>query len=176
MSSVFSERVNFEVFYSEHRASIGRALAVTLRDDHLASEALDEAMLRAYQRWSAVRDLASPAGWVYAVGLNWGRSVLRRALRSRPLGDLDRSRNEAHRFADPDVDAALRELSVDQRAVVVCRYLIGYSEAETARVLGIRPGTVKSRLHRALSRLHSLLAEQPDDSTATTSTRGLDRG
>ena len=60
--------------------------------------------------------------------------------------------------ADPDLDRALRALSIDQRAVVVCRHLIGYSELETARALGIRPGTVKSRLNRALTGLRSSLA------------------
>ena len=161
MTSSLSDRASFEVFYSEHRGSVGRALAVTLRDDHLASEALDEAMVRAYQRWAEIRLLESPAGWVYTVGLNWSRSVLRRASRSRSLGVDDRSSGSTP-FADPDVDTALRALTVDQRAVVVCRYLIGYSEAETARVLSIRPGTVKSRLHRALSQLHSLLTDRND--------------
>jgi hypothetical protein len=57
-----TDRESFEEFYATHRASIGRALSVTLRDDHLASEALDEAMVRAYQRWGEVRQLASPTG------------------------------------------------------------------------------------------------------------------
>jgi RNA polymerase sigma-70 factor (ECF subfamily) len=59
---------------------------------------------------------------------------------------------------DPAIDRALAELSVDHRAVVVCRVLLGFSEAHTAEVLGIRPGTVKSRLSRALTRLNPLLA------------------
>ncbi len=171
MSSSLSDRASFEAFYAEHRGSIGRALAVTLRDDHLASEALDEAMVRAFQRWAEVRRFESPSGWVYTVGLNWSRSVLRRASRSKSLGvDIDRS--GSNQFADPDVDRALRALTVDQRAVVVCRYLIGYSEAETARVLSIRPGTAKSRLHRALNQLHSLLADTNEHSISRTSTAG----
>lgn len=171
MTSSLSDRASFEAFYAEHRSSIGRALAVTLRDDHLASEALDEAMVRAFQRWGEVRRLESPSGWVYTVALNWSRSVLRRASRAYSLGvDIDRS--GSHQFADPDVDRALRALSVDQRAIVVCRYLIGYSEAETARVLRIRPGTVKSRLHRALNQLHSLLADRNDHSISRTPTAG----
>ena len=166
MTSSLSDRASFEVFYAEHRGSIGRALVVTLRDDHLASEALDEAMLRAYQRWAEVRRLESPSGWVYTVGLNWSRSVLRRMSRSQPLGVNDPLKG-SNQFADPDVDRALQALTVDQRAVVVCRYLIGYSEAETARVLNIRPGTVKSRLHRALNQLHSLLKDREISKTAT---------
>lgn len=53
--------------------------------------------------------------------------------------------------------ARSHRLTVDQRAVVTCRLLLGMSEAETAAALRIRPGTVKSRLHRATQRLQSLL-------------------
>lgn len=145
---------SFETFYVRHRDPIGRALALTLRDAALAADALDEAMARAYQRWEQVGSLANPAGWVYRVGLNWARSVLRKL--SRP-GRAPRAFEmvSASPTFDADIDRALRQLNVDQRAVVVCRFFIGYSELETAEVLGIRPGTVKSRLSRALDTLRS---------------------
>jgi RNA polymerase sigma factor (sigma-70 family) len=152
--------VSFGDFYATHHDSVARALSVTLGDDHLATEAVDEAMARAYQRWEHVRQLDSPGGWVYTVGLNWTRSLLRRSFRSKTtLGRGSESDIAATQCADPDLDRALRNLSIDQRAVVVCRHLIGYSELETARVLGIRPGTVKSRLNRALTGLRSSLAD-----------------
>lgn len=44
------------------------------------------------------------------------------------------------------------------RSVVVCRYLLGWSVAETAQALGVREGTVKSRLHRAMQSLQSALS------------------
>jgi RNA polymerase sigma-70 factor (ECF subfamily) len=49
---------------------------------------------------------------------------------------------------------------VEQRLVVGCRYFLDLSEAETATTLGIRAGTVKSRLARALERLRE---EMPAD-------------
>jgi RNA polymerase sigma-70 factor (ECF subfamily) len=148
----------FEEFYREQRAPIGRALALTLRDTQLASDAVDEAMARAFQRWSRVQALDSPGGWVYRVGLNWSRSLLRRALRPAPTWvTADRPLDEGIGL-DPAIDRALAELSVEQRAVVVCRLLIGYSEAQTAAALGVRPGTVKSRLARATAKLQTLLS------------------
>jgi RNA polymerase sigma-70 factor (ECF subfamily) len=56
------------------------------------------------------------------------------------------------------VFVALAELDVRQRAVVVCRYLLGWSEAETAAALSTPIGTVKSRLHRANRHLSQRLA------------------
>ena len=153
----------FDDFYQSHRTAIGRALALTLRDADLASEAVDEALARAYQRWHHVRTLDNPGGWVYRVGLNWSRSFLRRSRRSAPSWLAQQQASPAPTVMDPSIDQALAQLSVDQRAVVVCRFLIGYSEAQTAAALGLRPGTVKSRLSRALDRLRVLLdGLQPD--------------
>jgi DNA-directed RNA polymerase specialized sigma24 family protein len=149
---------SFEDFYRTNRTSIGRALALTLRNTALAAEAVDEAMARAYQRWPHVSQLENPGGWVYRVGLNWSRSVVRRLTRPAPVWVASPAASPAPIVQDPLVDRALGLLTVDQRAVVVCRLLLNLSEASTAHALGIRPGTVKSRLHRALARLNPLLA------------------
>jgi RNA polymerase sigma-70 factor (ECF subfamily) len=148
----------FEEFYREQRAPIGRALALTLRDSQLASEAVDEAMARAYQRWNRVQALDNPGGWVYRVGLNWSRSILRRARRPAPVWVTHAGIVTDGSGLDPAIDRALAQLSIEQRAVVVCRLLIGLSEAQTATALGLRLGTVKSRLARATTRLQSLLS------------------
>ncbi|MFN2609020.1 MAG: sigma factor-like helix-turn-helix DNA-binding protein [Acidimicrobiales bacterium] len=147
---------SFTDFYRDRRDRVARALVVTLGDTDLGAEAADEAMARAYQRWSRVSVLDNPAGWVYRVGLNWGTSTLRRRHRA-PDPSAD-GPPEPPGPADPDVLAAVAELDVRQRAVVVCRYLLGWSEADTAAALDTPVGTVKSRLHRASRRLAARLA------------------
>lgn len=153
VTMVIGSALDFDAFYREARPSVGRALALTLRDVDLATDSLDEAMVRAYQRWDRVGRLDNPAGWVYRVGLNHARSRLRRLLRRVPPPA------EATEFtvADPAIERALAELSVDHRAVVVCRLLLGWSESQTADALAIRPGTVKSRLSRASKQLEHRL-------------------
>ena len=149
---------SFEEFYRTNRSSIGRAVALTLRDSALATEAIDEAMARAYQRWAHVSQLENPGGWVYRVALNWSLSVIRRLTRPAPIWVTTTNASPPPIVQDPAVDRALASLTVDQRAVVVCRLLLNMSEAHTAQALRIKPGTVKSRLHRALERLTTLLA------------------
>jgi DNA-directed RNA polymerase specialized sigma24 family protein len=153
---------SFDDFYRTSRTAIARALAMTVRDSSLAAEATDEAMARAYQRWSHVGSLDNPGGWVYRVALNWSRSVLRRLTRPAPIWVGTSGVEPAPSVQDPAVDRALAALTVDQRAVVVCRLLLNLSEAQTADTLRIKPGTVKSRLHRALERLGPLLAPLND--------------
>ncbi len=142
---------DFETFYRGSYAWVARALSYTLSDVELACEATDEAMARAYASWKKVGRYDNPAGWVYHVGLNWARSVRRRVGRSLPFHD--RTTTTEPPLADPALHAALRELDTRMRAVVVCRLLLDWSVEETADALHIKPGTVKSRLHRALESL-----------------------
>jgi RNA polymerase sigma factor (sigma-70 family) len=149
-------RRDFETFYRESYANIARALTVTLGNLDLAQEATDEAMVRAYVRWEKIRSYDNPGGWVYRVGLNWARSARRRLSRAMPFHE--RSVVDAT-VIDPANYAALRDLDVALRSVVVCRLLLDWSVEETAAALRIKPGTVKSRLHRALSQLEQTLGE-----------------
>jgi O-antigen ligase len=107
---------SFEDFYLANRASVGRALALTLRDDDLARDAVDEAMARAYQRWSHVGQLENPGGWVYRVGLNWSRSVVRRLRRPTPIWIAQPTDTPAPAVQDPAIDRALDERSTSTNA------------------------------------------------------------
>jgi RNA polymerase sigma-70 factor (ECF subfamily) len=155
---------SFESFYRGQVDIVYRALALTLTDPGLAREATDEAMLRAFARWSTVGGYDNPSGWVYRVGLNWAISRWRRISRERPLSA--NARTSSARPPDPAglaALAALSHLNVKHRAVVVARVLLDLSTAETATVLGIPPNTVKSRLARALASLRAELTMGYDD-------------
>ena len=156
----YPEKDDFEAFYRAHADRVYRALAVTLRRDDLAAEAVAEAMSRAYARWSTVSRLDNPAGWVFRVGLNWATSWWRKVRRERPPTD-----EAAHPHARPPdgvatAQDALAQLPAPQRAVITCRVLLDLSTAETAAALRISEGTVKSRLARGLAVLrHELNSE-----------------
>lgn len=146
----------FSTFYAASRDRLVRALALTLGDPDLAAEAADEAMVRAYQRWDRIGTYDNPAAWAYRVAVNWATSVLRRR-RNAPSPPMERHPGDIGPLPEPDIAVALRELPVHQRAVVVCRFYLGLPEAEIAAALRTRPGTVKSRLHRALRHLETRL-------------------
>ena len=150
----------FEVFYRTHRAPVARALALTIGDDALAAEACDEAMVRAYERWSRISGYDNPAGWVYRVGLNWSRSWLRKRGRMR-LGPAPEGSVETD-ISDPALAAAVAHLSIKLRSVVVLRYYLDWTTQQTATALGIAEGTVKSRLSRGLDRLADELGPEQD--------------
>lgn len=141
----------FESFYALRRDEVYRVLAVSLRDPALAAEATDEAMTRAFSRWSSIQAGPNPTGWVYRVAFNYAMDHLRR--QRRRVRGIDEPAVWEPSTPRPDLTAALSRLSVDHRAVVVLRCIYDWSEAEVAVALGVPLGTVKSRLSRALDRL-----------------------
>jgi RNA polymerase sigma factor (sigma-70 family) len=147
--------MSYEDFYRRHADEVRRALCVALGDTDLGTEATDEALTRAWERWPALSGYANRPGWVYRVGLNWGLSHQRRSRRWRDRRSVpERSISIPD---DPGLASALARLAVDHRAVVVCRYLLDWSTEETAAALEIPVGTVKSRLARALDTLQRTL-------------------
>ncbi len=138
----------FEEFYRTKRDHLARALSITLRNDELGNEAADEAMTRSFQRWRTVSEYGNPVGWAYRVGLNWALSRKRRAKRELVV-DLPERAVEDSDF-NPEIEAALAEIPVDQRAVLVLRFYFDWDIGRVAEALRIPNGTVKSRQRRGL--------------------------
>jgi len=154
---------DFDEFYATHRDEIGRALVLVLRDQSLGQEAVDEAMVKAFQKWDEIGHTHNPAGWVFLVGKRWGLSWRRGRRREHRREELVAGRTDPaldRSTADYlDLMMALEELTPDQRSIVACRFSLGMSVAETAELLGIKEGTVKSRLSRSVLRLREVMGE-----------------
>lgn len=150
--------ITFDEFFGADYERIAKALAVSLGDDHLGRDAASEGFAKALQRWNRVQHYANPAGWVYRVGLNWARSRRRKSRREVARSTMH-SEPSVTDFGghEPGLAPALAQLSVDHRAVVVARYYLDWSEAQIAASLDIKPGTVKSRLSRAIDELAAAL-------------------
>jgi RNA polymerase sigma factor (sigma-70 family) len=147
--------IDFEVFYPEAWQRVFRPLSIVLRDHELAKEAVDEAMVRTYQRWRQVRTYANPVGWVYRVALNYARNRMRSRRREVPFRISDATWEME--TPNPELMKAVLRLPLPQREVLVLRYLHDWSEHEVATALGIPLGTVKSRLHRAVAALREVV-------------------
>jgi len=151
---------SFDDFYLAHARPIGQALEITLGNRELAEDALNEAMARALQRWNKVSRYTNIEGWVYRVGLNWARSWLRRRRRERDRPVALSAPTTEITLGDDELRKAVDGLSIDHRAVVVCRFFLDWSVAQTAASLDIAEGTVKSRLARALTNIRTELEGQ----------------
>jgi RNA polymerase sigma-70 factor (ECF subfamily) len=139
-----------------------------------ADDVAQDAFVKGYLGLARFRDGAPFRPWVLRIVANEARNR-RRAGGRRVRYELrlaeDRGSGEAAPSPETAVLAALDRqwvlgrvaaLPSRHRDVVACRYLLGMSEAETAAVLGIAPGTVKSRTARALDRLRADLGTAAD--------------
>jgi RNA polymerase sigma factor (sigma-70 family) len=134
-------------------------------------DVVQEAFVKAYLALDRFRVEEPFRPWLLTIVANETRNRWRRTSRHRtvPLSLLgeDASRSPAPSpesvAEDAETSRALRDavaaLPARQREVVVCRYLLDMAEQDTAQVLGIPQGTVKSRLSRGLKALHTALAE-----------------
>jgi RNA polymerase sigma-70 factor (ECF subfamily) len=133
-----------------------RAAWLVLRDKHLAEEAVQEAFLRVWRFRSSLPSGDAIRPWLYRVVVNTAISSMRH---ERPRREKEALAASTERAAvhDPTesmaVIEALADLPEHLRVPVVLRYWVGLSEKEIATAISRRPGTVKSRLHEARTRL-----------------------
>jgi RNA polymerase sigma-70 factor (sigma-E family) len=148
----------FRLFASGQRAGLFRMALVLTADRGVAEDLVQTALMRTHSRWERLRE-QDPGGYARRVIVNANVDRWRRDRgRERLTADLPESgsTDPAAGVADRDaVVRALAELSVQERRVMVLRFLDDRSESETARLLGIPLGTVKSVTHRALAKLRA---------------------
>jgi RNA polymerase sigma factor (sigma-70 family) len=130
-----------------------------LRDRAAAEDAVQEAAVKAWRAFPTLRDEGRARAWFLKIVLNQCRATMRtRWWRSHLLTDrveAEAPSSDARAELRIDLERALRVLSREQRAVVFLAYQLDLPQEEIARVLDVRVGTVKSRLHRAVARLRA---------------------
>jgi RNA polymerase sigma factor (sigma-70 family) len=160
---------SYDQLVREHQGIAFRTAYVITGSAADAEEVVQDAFVKAYRARGRFRSGAPFRPWLLAIVANEARNRRRATGRrarlslqlaeERPSGGAAPSPEVAllAREARAELLAAVDRLGEEQRAAVACRYFLGLSEAETAAVLGCRPGTVKSRLSRALARLEEEL-------------------
>jgi RNA polymerase sigma-70 factor (ECF subfamily) len=151
----------FEQFYT---GAVGRLLGQLLLvtgDLHEAEEVVQEAFARASVRWARLADYEVPEAWVRRVALNLAAERARRLRRQAralvrlgPPPQVPAASAEALALLE-----ALRTLPMRQRQAIVLYHLVDLPVAEVSRLLGVRPGTVKSLLARGRRTLADRLSD-----------------
>jgi RNA polymerase sigma-70 factor (sigma-E family) len=165
---------SFDAFVEARSGALLRTAYLLTGDRQHAEDLVQTALLRAMRRWAQAR--VAPEAYVRRVLINLSQDRVRNMTR-RPREQPSPPPMDGLRGGDPGFDgvierqvmvAALAQLPVRQRQVVVLRFFEDLSIEQTAVLLGCSTGTVKSYTSRALSRLRELLAEDHTESLEVT--------
>ena len=137
-----------------------------------AEDAIQEAAMRAWQAWPTLRNRAAVRPWLPQITVNvcrqWRRGLKGQQqahLQSLPADDsqlLDLDPGTSDHTGALDLQA-VKLLPDELRSVVMSRFYAGLDATEIGSALGIPAGTVRSRLHRALTHMHERLVPPPPD-------------
>jgi RNA polymerase sigma-70 factor (sigma-E family) len=159
------------VLYEAHAVGLIRLGFVMLGDRGRAEDVVQDAFIGLYRNWDRLDDQGNALTYVRSSVINGCRAALRTQIRGER-----RDRAAAARDGRPPFDsteaavllseehqevvAAVRKLAHRQREALMLRYYLGLSTDETARVMGVSTGTVKSAISRAISAVARALKEE----------------
>ncbi len=183
----------FEDLVRAHEKTVYNLALRMTGDAQDAEDMAQEAFLKAYRSLGDFRGESKFSVWLYRIVSNVCLDFLRRRSR-RPSVSLtaEDEEGEEQQWDVPDerlsperlleqkltreaVQAGLRELPEEQRAILLLREIKGLSYEEIGEILSLEPGTVKSRIFRARKRLCAFLLREgniPDEFTSKTARGG----
>ncbi len=157
----------WETLVREHQQALFRLAYLMLGDASDAEDVAQEAFVRAFRALDTFDESRPVRPWLLSITANLARNrrrslgrylqALTRAGRVEPEPVAVLGERSAEQWEAETLWQAVRRLSPSDQEIVYLRYFLDLSEAEVASTLEIAPGTVKSRLHRAMSRLRAIV-------------------
>jgi RNA polymerase sigma factor (sigma-70 family) len=155
-----------DVLFRRHYSDLLRLAYCLLADRPQAEDAVQDAFVSLYLHWNGLRDTDAAPSYLRSAVINRCRSRVRDVVRdrigpglmlreARSSEDAVVAKDEGWRLAE-----AVQELPRRQRDVVVCRYFLELTVAETAALLEIAVGSVKRHAHRGIAALSARVGEE----------------
>lgn len=152
----------FTAYVAQRRPQLFRTACLLCGDPHQAEDVVQDALARLYASWNRVSRANDIDAYARRALVNCHLNQVRRPWRRERVASMVADHPESVRVPTEDLQvmwAALRNLPLGQRRVVVLRHYLGLSVEETAADLGISTGTVKSQTSDALAALRRALGD-----------------
>ena len=164
------DRTAFNSLIQAHRDIMFRYAFLIVYDAHIAEDVTQEAVLRIYKHLDGFDENYAFRPWALQITRNiarnhnrsWGRykNMLMRFMSFQYNENSDIESLSLAQQAAKQLHEAVQKLSVDHQDVIYARFFLEMSVEESAKILDIAEGTVKSRSHRALNQLKTVIDEQ----------------
>lgn len=142
-----ADRARFDSFFEDEYERLFRAMYFVTGSRQDSEDILQDAFLKLWERWDRIDRIADPTAYLFRVALNGFRMTRRRAaMAMRKVTRLHESEPDAFSQAEmrADVRRLLLGLTPRQRAALLLVDLYGYPSEQAARILRIRPSTVRA--------------------------------
>jgi len=155
----------FSVIVDRYKDTIYSIIVNMTADSNMAEEIAQETFIRLYRFLDKYKGQSSLKTFVTRIAINLSLNALkkRKIKRQRNIGIEDMVHDVAGPQTNLDdqmlIQRAMKLLDDEQRSIVSMRMIEGYSTKETAIILGIKEGTVMSRLSRTMKKLKEILKE-----------------
>jgi len=167
------DQAAWEALVRQHQEPVFRLAYLFLGDADEAEDVAQESFVRAYLALDRFDTSRSLRPWLLSIAANQARNRRRslgrffkawQKLVQEQSQSIKTERNgEDRRWQSQELVTAVRRLGQNEQQIIYLRYFLDLSVDETAEALEVAPGTVKSRLHRALHRLRQLIdREHPE--------------
>jgi len=167
---------DYQMIYKMFNQKVYRTAYFILKDDHLDHDVLQETFLKAFKKLDTLSDLENLGAWLGVIAtrtaidtirknnnwngiptddmLVWGKLSLQEI--STTVEDV-----VEHHMLEKELLSKIQELKPEQREILVLKYYYDLTDREIASSLEINIGTVKSRHHRAIQKLKTLINNDP---------------
>ena len=144
---------SFESLYRKHYSRLVKALCFVVLNEETAADIAQDSFLKLHLRWEHIGKYNDPMAWVYKVAFNKARDYQRYLTRLnyllKKLAPQQEKAGIVTWFPEQTFVEALKDLPGRQRTAASLHYAAGFSQRETALIMGISEGAVKSHLSRA---------------------------
>ena len=155
-------REGFTQAVTEHSRAMFRAARAILDCDADAEDAVGQAVLLAWQSRGKLREEGAARAWLVKIAVNCAQRLRQKNGRMLYFDDLEQIAGSGTDRQYHELWEAVLALPPESRAVVVLFYYEDLTVEQTAKVLKIPQGTVKSRLSRAREKLRTMLCEEAE--------------
>jgi len=156
----------FRILVEQYKRLLFGTAYLILKDSPATEEAVQETIIKMWKHLSSLRDSSSIRAWLLRIVVNESKQQLRKKKfitvpldEAAEIAESDDTNelliyNEDHH----ELVKALALLSPEQKEVIILRYFTELTVPEIAKATNTREGTIKSRLSRALDRLHEIMS------------------
>jgi RNA polymerase sigma-70 factor, ECF subfamily len=160
----------FSLLVEQYRRVIFGTVYLILRDNRSTEETVQETIIKMWKHLPSLRTSSSIKPWLIRIAVNEAKQLLRkRKFLTVPLeeaSELMDANNTDELLVQDENHQVLRQalslLSPEQKEVIILRYFTDLTVPEIARATSTREGTIKSRLSRALDRLHEIISSDDE--------------